>query len=712
MFERFHRIEQKGGRSFEGSGIGLALTQELVRFHGGTIRVESVEGKGTAFFVTFPLGSQHLPPEFVGGGRDTYRMGDIGSTFVDEAANWISLKDRRASLPEERDASSVALADPVSVRISDGRILVVDDNADMCRYLDSLLKPHCSVSVVHDGQQALEFLKAHSEQPDLILSDIMMSNMSGLELLRAVRAKPDTASIPFILLSARAGEEAIVDGLKSGADDYLVKPFQAGELLTRVMNHIELGRLRRDLERRVEQRTIELIHTHARLQAETQERLRVEQQLNEQYKGRAVEAEQRHRKLSEFVDTLCHEIRNPLHCMFGGVALLNESLISLMSMCSVDTYLNVGKTTAAKQNLESARKYSKSIEDAAKQQTAVVNDVLTLSRLEGRSIAVKIVPFEMCAHVENLIGMFTPQLERKNLKCSFVRSPGVTELWIKADEQHLTQILINLLSNAVKYTLVGSVTVQLAVEFLADNQLKLTITVRDTGIGMEREQLARVFEGFAPSNRRHQIVEGGSGLGLAICKRLVDVMGATIEATSQKGVGSEFTLRIACAALSESGRSELAFRKNSESTKTDIEGRRILIVDDDKTNQIVLRAYLNLKSCVTDIASNGQDAVEKFKRARFDLVFMDIEMPVMNGLDATVEIRKVELTQGLIETPVIGLSGYVDRKEAALAAGMNEFLSKPCQKDVIYDVIRMFATMHTNDSIISEFSSHRLEIDE
>ncbi|SET73753.1 SpoIIE family protein phosphatase [Geodermatophilus poikilotrophus] len=237
LFERFHRVADARGRSGEGSGIGLAMVRELVGLHGGTIDVDSAPGTGTTFTVTVPMGAAHLPADRLAEtAPDAPTVSPAAVPFVTEALRW---------LPDGDAAAEPAPASAGPAVVS-GRVLVADDNADMRGYLLRLLGPHYEVRAVADGRQALD--AALADPPDLVVSDVMMPELDGMGLLAALRAEPRTARVPVVLLSARAGEEAAVEGLAAGADDYLVKPFSAQELLARVRAHLELGRARRAAE--------------------------------------------------------------------------------------------------------------------------------------------------------------------------------------------------------------------------------------------------------------------------------------------------------------------------------------------------------------------------------------------------------------------------------------------------------------------------------
>jgi signal transduction histidine kinase/DNA-binding response OmpR family regulator len=248
LFQRFHRVQGARSRTHEGSGIGLALVHELVRLHGGSIRVESRLGQGSRFTVLIPRGSSHLPQELLGVARPSSASATGAAPFVQEAFRWLPNAPGPDDPSETGSSPVTGLSSPEGAVNHDIahdariRILVVDDNADMREYVTRLLRQRWSVDQAADGAQALEAVR--STLPDLVLTDVMMPNLDGFGLLRELRADPATANVPVIMLSARAGEESRVEGLEAGADDYLVKPFAARELLARVTTHLQIAALR------------------------------------------------------------------------------------------------------------------------------------------------------------------------------------------------------------------------------------------------------------------------------------------------------------------------------------------------------------------------------------------------------------------------------------------------------------------------------------
>ncbi|ACB74064.1 PAS domain S-box protein [Opitutus terrae] len=237
VFKRFHRLKHAHSRTHEGTGIGLSLVQELVRLHGGTVSLTSEVNVGTIVSVTIPVHRPAGTPANPGAPRSA--SGVEPRAFVEESLRWIQPTDAVMKAPAVPRADRPPLA----------RVLLADDNADMRDYVMRLLREHYDIAAVADGQAALALVRHW--KPDLVLADIMMPGLDGFELLQALRESPATQQLPVILLSARAGEESRSEGLEAGADDYLIKPFSARELLARVQSQLHLAELRRKAEAKV-----------------------------------------------------------------------------------------------------------------------------------------------------------------------------------------------------------------------------------------------------------------------------------------------------------------------------------------------------------------------------------------------------------------------------------------------------------------------------
>jgi signal transduction histidine kinase len=243
VFERFHRVAGSSGRTHEGTGIGLSLVRELVSLHGGEVTVESMVGVGSTFRVSIPKGNTHLPADAVSDQRGAETIGRDASAHAAEAARF-SRQERPTAVPRGPGPELRAY------------VVLVDDNPDLRDYIAGLLAPTYEVATAADGEAALELIRRRV--PDLVLTDVMMPRLDGFGLARALRADQRTSSLPIILLSARAGEGAAISGLDAGADDYVVKPFAAQELLARVRTHIVLARSRREFTAELERANREL----------------------------------------------------------------------------------------------------------------------------------------------------------------------------------------------------------------------------------------------------------------------------------------------------------------------------------------------------------------------------------------------------------------------------------------------------------------------
>jgi PAS domain S-box-containing protein len=270
LFERFHRVQGARGRTYEGSGIGLSLVQELVKLHGGTIQVSSIVDQGSCFTVLIPTGYAHIPKEQIGKTRTLASTAMRAATYVEEALRW---------LPEEREGEQGEMGSrgrtfvflclcPSASPAPSARILLADDNADMRDYVKRLLVSQgYEVETVVDGVAAKKSVR--QQLPDLVLTDVMMPGLDGLGLLRELRVDPRTREIPIIFLSARAGEESRIEGLEAGADDYLIKPFSARELLARVEATLKLAQMRQEATRREQE--LRIVSEAARSAAQSAE---------------------------------------------------------------------------------------------------------------------------------------------------------------------------------------------------------------------------------------------------------------------------------------------------------------------------------------------------------------------------------------------------------------------------------------------------------
>ena len=518
VFERFHRVVGTRARTHEGSGIGLALVQELVRMHGGRVGVESREDEGTTFTVRVPFGHAHLPPERIGAG-DSHAIAPSSPTaYVEEALR--SLPGQ----PAPREVQSGEGADE-----SRATVLVVDDNADMRDYLARLLATDYAVRMVENGRAAFDLV--HTARPDLIVSDVMMPELDGFALVRALRADITTEAIPIILVSARAGEESTVEGLDVGADDYLVKPFAAAELLARVRTQLEIARVRRGAAERTKLlRAAEMARREAqsladRLQTANEDLARALQSANE---ARAF-AESANRSKSEFLATMSHEIRTPINAIIGYTQLLTMGIVGPVN---------------EEQGMQLAR-----IASSGEHLRGLIDDILDLSRIEAGRLTVGSEVGVAARAVTPAIELVRPLAAAKNVALAD-RCQGDPDALFFGDAHRVQQVLVNLLSNATKFTPEGGrISVQCGtmqhprVDLEARSTSGWTyLAVEDNGIGIPPEMLERIFQPFVQGEGGYTRTHPGTGLGLTISRRLARLMGGDLTVESVQGEGSRFTL--------------------------------------------------------------------------------------------------------------------------------------------------------------------------
>ncbi len=498
LFERFHRVEATHGRTHEGTGIGLALTQELVKLHGGSISVRSQWGAGSEFEVELPLGRAHLPADRVVEETPAPFSGQVGSLFLEEAARWLP------EAPAPGPARGSEVHDEPSTRRA--RILLADDNADMRAYVKSLLSETWEVETVADGAEALRAARANP--PDLLLSDVMMPGLDGIALSKALRADPITRTLPILLLSARAGEESRIEGLDAGADDYLTKPFSARELLARVSAHLATSRLRRETQ---EQLTALLQREQAAHQLANEARRKAETLAEELQE--AVYARE------EFLSIASHELKTPLTSL---------QLQLQLTRSRIDPQL---------QKAPSPEKLVSMVEGFARQLdrlTRLIEDLLDVTRIRAGKLSFKFEEFSVEELLAEVTDRFSEQLKVARCGLEVEVAPGLRVAW---DRFRIEQVLVNLISNAIKYAPGEPIRISIGAE---GDQARLV--VRDSGPGIRQERQAKIFERFERATSARNI--SGLGLGLFIAREIVKGHQGSIRVESTEGQGAAFIVEL------------------------------------------------------------------------------------------------------------------------------------------------------------------------
>ena len=490
IFERFHRVEGARGRSFEGTGIGLSLVHDLVRLHGGTVKVTSELGRGTTFMVTIPTGSAHLPADRIATRPAT--LSDLPSAFAQvlEAKQWT--RDADGAGPEYARDTAVEKAEGVSPRAQGsrgGRVLVADDNADMREYLDRLLSPYWETTLVPDGRAALD--AALTAPPDLILSDVMMPGMDGVALLAALRADARTRTIPVILVSARAGEESRLAGLETGADDYLVKPFSAREVVTRIRVHLEMARLRREAYDELRRTEAQLIQS-AKLAS-----------------------------IGELVAGIAHEVNNPLAFAISHLHTVNRNLEGVRAAVGPPLLeLGGAQWQRALDRLQEMQGGLTRIQE-------LVLKLRTFARLdegERKQISVR-------ESVDSVLTLLTHRLTSRITISKDLRGPDLIESFAAL----FNQAIMNLLTNAID-AIEGEGSIVITSDLRSGF---FELCVADDGRGIPEPLRTRVFDPFFTTKPAGE----GMGLGLSITHSITRKHGGSLELSPKEGGGTLATIR-------------------------------------------------------------------------------------------------------------------------------------------------------------------------
>jgi signal transduction histidine kinase len=650
LFERFHRIRGAKARTHEGSGIGLALIRELARLHGGVVSVESEVGKGTSFTVSIPTGSAHLPADRVSAERASSSPMPAAATYVEEAMRWIP-SDLKAE-GQIAESGSPGGQQPQTAVLS-GRILLADDNSDMRDYVKRILGSHWTVEAVSDGRVALE--SAFERVPDLVLTDVMMPGLDGFELLRKLRADPRTREVPVILLSARAGEESRVEGLEAGADDYLTKPFSARELVACVGANLKMARVRREAE------------------------LEREQLLNAERVAREA-ASAASRAKDEFLATVSHELRSPLNAMLGWARLLSSGTL----------------------NHETAARGIRAIEQNAKAQAQLIEDLLDLSRIISGKFHLNNEPTEVVRVIETAIDSLRPTAEAKSVRLQVTLDPDAGP--VLGDAQRLQQVVWNLLSNAVKFTPSGgSVHVRLRRRIS-----HAEIEVSDTGQGIDPDFLPYVFERFRQADGSSTRKHGGLGLGLAIVRHITELHGGSVFADSPgKGKGATFTVSLP---LMTSHKQDVRDERLDSETNDDLslnltgfaslEEVRVLVVDDDPETLLLLSTVLSQCGAQVKTASSADEGFREVQAWRPNLIVSDIGMPGENGYQFMQRVRAWAREEATW-IPAVALTAYARTEDRmkALSSGYQIHLPKPVEPAELIAVIVSLRDRAANSGI-------------
>ena len=718
IFERFHRVEGSSGRTHEGTGIGLALVLELVKLHGGSISVASRVGEGSTFEVRIPFGKRHLPPEHV---RDAPAGAPAASAgvFVAEAMGWLG---------DGGDAGPAALR----AEGARSRVVLADDNADMRDYITRLLQgAGYDVVAVGDGVQALA--AAEAQPPALVLTDVMMPRLDGFGLLKALRQREGLASTPVVLLSARAGEEARVEGLQAGADDYLVKPFSARELLARVAGMIESARIRRaalDTERRLRQEMSNILEsigdgfialdrdwrfTYMNAAAERMNNVGREQVLGRTHwevypQSVGTPLEEHYRRVMEtrepaefenlyepwkrWFEISCYPVadggiaiyyrditeRKRLEAMAHEADRRKDEFIATLAhelrnpLAPIRTGLHV---LSRAPEADVSGRVRAMMERQVNHMVRLIDDLMDVARISRGKLELRRERVPLAQVVQSALETSKPLLDAAGHELSLALPAG--EVWLDADATRIAQAIANLLNNAAKYTPPHG-KVALAAQVQGGS---VSIGVTDNGAGIAREMLPHVFEMFVQGGSTLERAQGGLGIGLTLVRQLVEMHGGSVSAQSAgPGQGSTFTIVLPVASQPRASGPDRGAEPPATPTRL-----QVLVADDNQDAAATLATLLELMGHACTAVHDGAAAIEAFERLRPDVVMLDIGMPRVDGYEVARRLRALERGARARILALTGWGAPADRARSR-EAGFDLHLTKPVDLQTLADALK------------------------
>lgn len=516
------------------------------------------------------------------------------------------------------------------------KILVVDDD-DSARYLLQLLfspeETENAPVIIQacNGKIALELLELHPDT-NIILLDLYMPEMNGFEFLQHVQENRTLSQIPICVLTGC--KEDVLQSLKFGASDFITKPYNAEELKLRIANLIKINR-----------KTFEI----------------------EQCK-------------LNFLSTISHELRTPMNGIIG----MSELLISS------------GLSTDQTDQVEA-------ITESADHLLSLINDILKFVGSESPPMEIQVMPFRLSSIAETLKEMYQLAADQKEISLNFKVESAVTD-HLLGSPYNLRQALQHLISNAIKFTESGRVTVTLRTEMHDEHKVKLSCSVNDTGVGIHHDKHLKIFEPFVQCDGSFTRKFGGLGIGLSLAYQQVRRMGGTIKVDSTPGAGSNFYFDVDCqpdTAIDFTQSADINTKHQHDQVNSALslnvtpsvtmQNLSILLAEDLLMNQRVVSRLLNLLGHTVTIAHNGAEAVSLWERNRYDLIFMDIHMPVMDGLEATQKIRNSEAATNN-PIPIIAMTADVmnGTEERCMLSGMNGYIAKP----VVLSTLKEYIEQH------------------
>ncbi len=523
-------------------------------------------------------------------------------------------------------------------------LLILDDKEENIISLSALLADLEYVNIISstDPNEALKI--CWKNEISIALVDVQMPDINGFEFVSLLKSNPKTNHIIAIMVTAISKEDKyLLKGLESGAVDYLYKPLNPEITIAKVKSFVKQLYIQEELKQK-----------NSALEESRKELIQLKEAAEDAKKSK-----------ENFLANMSHEIRTPINGIVGIIHMLRGSELSTEQ-----------------------RDWINRLDSASNSLILIINDILDISKIDSGMMKIEEENFSIRQKLEDISHIFKNRAEEKKLDFILEIDPNLPE-FITTDALRVQQIINNFISNSLKFTDSGKITLKAEVTDQVDKNYTIKFSVTDTGIGIQKDAIEKIFLAFEQGDEGITKKYGGTGLGLAIVKKLAELLKGEITATSEYGKGSEFAFKATFKKVDGLGQG----KKDQKDTINKLQSLgplKVLVAEDNELNSFMLTHILQSWGCIVDMVKNGREAVEHVNQENYDLILMDTHMPVMSGFEAIRAIKNMDHIQKAF-TPIITISASVLEHEQAAAyeAGADGVIEKPFDPSDLHQKIRI-----------------------